>query len=111
MHLVCTLFRNEDTEALILVDASNAFNALNSNTALQNIQKFCPSIATALINIYRAASNLYMDGNVILSQEERTQRDPLAISMYTLATISLIQKLKDEVNDVKQVWYANDALG
>ena len=52
-----------------------------------------------------------MDGNIILSQEGTTQGDPLAMSMYALATIPLIQKLKDEVNYVKQVWYADDAFG
>ena len=65
-------------------------------TALQNIQKLCPSIATALINIYRTPSKLYMDDDVILSQEGTTQGDPLAMSMYALATIPLIQKMKED---------------
>ena len=52
-----------------------------------------------------------MDGDVIHSQEGTTQGEPLTMSMYVLATIPLIQKLKDDVNDVKQVWYADDASG
>ena len=31
--------------------------------------------------------------------------------MYALATIPLIRKLKDDVNEVYQVWYADDASG
>lgn len=81
------LFQREDTEAILLVDASNAFNSLNRQTALHNIQLLCPSLATVLINTYRTPSELYVDGNVLLSQEGTTQGDPLAMPMYALATI------------------------
>ena len=50
-----------------------------------------------------------MEGNVLLSQEGTSQGDPLAMSMYTLATIPLIKKLKEKVEKVNQVWYADDA--
>ena len=111
MHAVRTLFLREETEALLLVDATNAFNSLNRQTALHNIQKLCPSIATALINTYRVPSQLFVDGDVLLSREGTTQGDPLAMPMYALATIPLIRKLKDNVNDVSQVWFADDASG
>ena len=52
-----------------------------------------------------------MDGNVLLSQEGTTQGDPLAMPMYALATIPLIKKLKENVEKVNQVWYADDASG
>lgn len=111
VHAVRTLFLREETEALLLVDATNAFNSLNRQTALHNIQKLCPSIATALINTYRVPSQLFVDGDVLLSREGTTQGDPLAMPMYALATIPLIRKLKDNVNDVSQVWFADDASG
>ena len=111
VHAVRTLFHREETEALLLVDASNAFNSLNRQTALHNIQRLCPSLATALINTYRAPSELYVDGDVLLSREGTTQGDPLAMPMYALATIPLIRNLKDNVSDVNQVWYADDASG
>ena len=104
-------FQNDETETILLVDASNAFNSLNRQSALLNIQRLCPSIATALINTYRAPSELYVDGDVLLSQEGTTQGDPLAMPMYALATISLIRKLKTIIEDVNQVWYADDASG
>ena len=77
VHAVCSFFLSEETEALLLVDTSNAFNSLNRETALHNIQRLCPSLATALINIYSAPSELYVDGDVLLSQEGTTQGDPL----------------------------------
>ena len=111
VHAVRSFFQSEETEALLLIDASNAFNSLNRETALHNIQRLCPSLATALINTYRAPSELYVDGDVLLSQEGTTQGDPLAMPMYALATIPLIRKLKSKVNEVNQVWYADDASG
>ena len=50
VHAVRSFFHREETEALLLIDASNAFNSLNRETALLNIQRLCPSLATALIN-------------------------------------------------------------
>ncbi len=66
VHAVQTIFKNKDTEAVLLVDASNAFNALNRHTALLNIQRLCPALATPLINTYRAPADLFMDGDVLL---------------------------------------------
>ena len=62
----------------------------------------CPSIATMLINCYRAPTDLFIDGDVILSQEGITQTMP----MYALATVPLIKRL---TSTVKQTWYADDA--
>ena len=88
----------------MLVDASNAFNALNRQTALHNIRRICPALATPLINIYREPIDLYVDGIVLRSQEGTTQGDPLAMPMYALATIPLIKKLKALAGAVHQVW-------
>ena len=101
VHAVRTLFYREEAEALLLVDASNASNSLNRQTALHNIQRLSPSLATALINTYRAPLELYVDGDVLLSREGTTQGDPLAMPMYALATIPLIRNLRDSVSDVK----------
>lgn len=46
------------TDAVLLVDADNAFNRLNRAVALHNIQYTCPPLATILTNIYRAPSRL-----------------------------------------------------
>ena len=36
------LYSSPEVEAVILVDASNAFNSLNQQAALQNMQCLCP---------------------------------------------------------------------
>ena len=46
IHAVRPTFECEGTQGVLLVDASNAFNALNRSTALLNIINICPSIFT-----------------------------------------------------------------
>ena len=105
-HSVPEHFQDPDTEAALLIDASNAFNSLNRLTALHNVRHLCPPFSTILINSYRARSDMYIDGEVIYSHEGTTQGDPLAMPFYALATVPLITKLSDSVN---QIWYADDA--
>ena len=46
VHSVQTLFKSPDTEATMLMDATNAFNSLNRQATLYNIQPLCPSFST-----------------------------------------------------------------
>jgi len=100
--------QDANSEAVLLVDATNAFNSLNRHVALQNVLHLCPSIAPAIVNTYRADAQLFVDGEVIYSREGTTQGDPLAMAMYAIATIPLIHKL-GRLSQVKQVWFADDA--
>lgn len=93
VHAARQAFNSEECEAALLIDATNAFNSLNLQVALHNIRRLCPPIATILVNSYRASTDFFVDGDVILSQEGTTQGDPLAMAMYGLATIPLIQRL------------------
>ena len=52
IHSVRELFVCEDCDAILMVDASNAFNSLNRVVALHNVRQICPLFATILINIY-----------------------------------------------------------
>ena len=94
------LFQSPDAEAVLLVDATNAFNSLNRQTALRNIQHLCPSLATVLINTYRKETPLFIDGETVSSQEGTTQGDPLAMAMYAIAITPLISQLSS--NEVTQ---------
>ena len=47
------LFQDDTGEAVILVDATIAFNSLNREAALHNIEYLCTSLATVLTNTYR----------------------------------------------------------
>ena len=106
VHAVRSAFALDENEAVLLVDASNAFNSLNRLVALHNIHRICPPLSTILINTYRAPTELFVHGDTILSQEGTTQGDPLAMPMYALATIPLIKKL---AGNHRQIWYADDA--
>ena len=108
IHALRASFQQEETEAVLLVDATNAFNALNRESVLHNIRYLCPALATILINIYRDSSDLYVDGHTLLSEEGTTQGDPLVMPMYALATIPLIKYLSSTSSNM-QVWYADDA--
>ena len=57
---------------------------------------------------HREPSELFVDGQALWSEEGTTQGDPLAMPLYTLATIPLINHLSN-ISDIKQVWYADDA--
>jgi len=106
IHSVRSLFACSDCDAILLVDASNAFNSLNRIVALHNIRQLCPPFATLLINTYRSPASLFISGDVLMSEEGTTQGDPLAMPMYALATIPLLKQLP---TDVEQIWYADDA--
>ena len=107
VHSMHNVFQSSISEGVILVDACNAFNSINRETALRNIQHLCPPIAKILINTYREDIQLFIDGATILSQEGTTQGDPLAMAMYAIAITPLIRSLEDE--KIKQVWFADDA--
>ena len=112
IHSMREIFASENTDAVILVDARNAFNSLNRETALHNIQIICPPMSTVVINTYRNGSRMILFGaNDILSVEGTTQGDNLAMSFYALGLTPLIRNLKSLTPDVLQVWLADDATG
>ena len=63
VHAVWTAFESDENEAVLLADASNAFNSLNRQVALHNIRRLCPPLATFLINTYRDPTELSVDGD------------------------------------------------
>ena len=53
VHAMRRCLDDQENDAILLVDASNAFNTLNRRAALANIHSICPSIAITLTNVYR----------------------------------------------------------
>jgi hypothetical protein len=107
IHSITTFFQADTTDALLLIDADNAFNRLNRSAALWNIQFICPPISIFAINCYRVPSRLFVLGGAeISSSEGTTQGDPLAMPFYALAMTPFIRRLH---GIVQQVWYADDA--
>ena len=72
VHAMHDMFDDEDTEAILLTDATNAFNCLNRESCLRNIQHTSPSLAPTVINTYREPARLFVDGECIMSCEGTT---------------------------------------
>ena len=68
-HAMNRIFLDENTEAILLIDAKNAFNNLNRRVALLNIHQLCPALATVLTNCYRSSSSLFVQGETLWSRE------------------------------------------
>ena len=111
IHAMHTILESDDTDAALLIDASNAFNANNRAAALHNIRILCPIIAIYAINTYRQPARLFfIGGKEIVSAEGTTQGDPLAMGLYALSIQPLITSLQAQ-SSVKQCWFAYDASG
>ena len=121
VHAMREIYEEEDTEAMLLVDAKNAFNSLNREVALNNIAVICPTFHRFLNNSYQCPSKLFIVGSqetskdlkYIYSKEGATQGDPAAMAMYALGTRPLMDLLENkaqlEINNTTQVFYADDA--
>ena len=111
IHAMSEVFTEEETDGILLIDASNAaFNLMSRFAALHNIQITVKEISLYLINtIYRNPSRLFTQGGrEVLSQEGSTQWDPLAMP-YSVKTSILINSLRMGSPTVKQVWFADDS--
>ena len=97
------IFDEPSTEAVVLVDANNAFNSLNREAALHNVAQLCPPLSTILKNTYGFSSNLFVGRTALKSTEGTTQGDPLATAMYAIGILTLREAQS------KQVWFADDS--
>ena len=111
IHAMREIFEADETDAALLIDATNAFNSLNRAAALHNIRVLCPTIAIYAINTYRSSARLVVTGGKELeSSEGTTQGDPLAMCLYAIGLQPLITHLNIS-SSAKQCWYADDATG
>lgn len=106
------VFEQSETEGVLLIDASNAFNSLNQKVALLNMKFVCPALETTLMNCYQSPVRLFVSGGgEILSKEGTTQGDPLGMAMFALSMVPLIKKLMEKCESAMQIWFADDAAG
>ena len=109
------IFDKADTEALLLVDAENAFNNLNRKAALHNIKELCPPFHRYLSNTYQISAKMIINDQEkcenIFSEEGSTQGDVTAMGMYAIGIRPLINTLNEETDpkQCQQVWYADDS--
>ena len=52
VHAMTDTQVDDQTEAVLLIDASNDFNFLNREAAMKNIQSLCPPLAKIVVNTY-----------------------------------------------------------
>ena len=111
-HAMREIYAEESTDAVLFVDASNAFNSMNRQALLHNIQYLCPAMSTYLRNCYNTPSRLFIAGGTELtSAEGTTQGDPLAMPGYGIGILPLLIILKRDSPLVKHVAYADDIGG
>ena len=78
IHAMQELFEHDNSDAVLLLDASDAFNSLNRAAALHNIRVLCPlipiaiAIATYAINTDREPARLFIVGGQELRSSEGT---------------------------------------
>ena len=106
------IYEDPETEAVLLVDASNAFNALNRRAALHNVQYSCPEMATFVQNLYRGEAELFVAGSdeCVLSREGTTQGGPESMAFYAASTMILANTspFDGNSNSPKRIFYADD---
>ena len=109
IHAMRKMFEADGNDAVLLIDASNAFNSLNKSAALHNIRILCPTLATFAINTYREPARPFITGGKeIKSAEGTTQGDPIAMGLYAVSLQPLITHL-NLFSSARQRWFADDA--
>ena len=61
-HTVHDIFSEENTEAVLLIDAENAFSLINRKVMLHNMKFLWPLVSTYISNCYAAPVRLFIFG-------------------------------------------------
>ena len=111
IHAMHKIFESNETVAILIVDAENAFNSINCIALLHNIEYLCPAIATFLYNCYAISPRLFIGGKELRSREGTTQGDPTAMAAYALGLTPLLYHLQSVKRSVKHAAFADDLTG
>ena len=91
VHAMKEFFEAEQSEAVPLVDAADAFNNVNRMTLLHSISISFPPMATFVKNCYQSAARLFViGGQELRSKAGTTQREPLGMAIYSIAISPLL---------------------
>ena len=94
IHAAHDISKAHTTETVLLIDAENAFNAINRKSILHNISVICPIISAYINNSYNTPGRLFIIGGTeTVSKEGTTQGDPAAMVAYALGVTPLTQHL------------------
>ena len=117
IHAMREIYEEDGTEAVILVDATNAFNSIDREAMLHNIKVKCPTLSVYVENTYGTPTELFIEGgdggkeDTLLSEEGTTQGDPIAMAMYSIGMSVLQSELAYKQTNVKSAAYADDYFG
>ena len=113
IHAMHHIFKNNESEAVLLIDAENAFNSINRKAMIHNISMICPIIATFIRTCYNTPARFFIiGGKEILSREVTTQGDPTSMAAYAIGMAPLLRFLLEYTisnnNTTKHVAFADD---
>ena len=99
IHTMRDIFADISIDAVLLIDAENAFNSIKFKLMLHNLKFICAFIATYITNCYAIPSRLFIvGGGEVLSIEGTTQGDPTVMGAYVLGILALIKFLLEFIN-------------
>ena len=94
VHATYDLFKDDEIETVLLINAEIEFNFINKEVMLQNISIMCPIISTSISNCYCIPAWLFIIGNKeVISREGTKQEDLTGIGAYALAVTPLLHFL------------------
>ena len=90
------IYNDEQLEAVLLVDAENAFNTVNRNIMLHTTSVLCPLISTYVSNFCQSAARLFViSGEEILSKAGTTQGVLTSTITYALGVTPILHFLHE----------------
>ena len=112
-----SVFKDYECEGVLLADASNAFDTLNREACLQNVQHLCPAIAPIVVNTYRHLAPLFLLGANVFSPAN-VQRKETHVRLWNNPTSAIdchgwhkctpgsftTHKLGGKLENVRQCW-------
>lgn len=108
IHAMGSVYNNPGWEGILLADPTDtAFNVLNRQECIRNIQRLCPAKAPLVVNTYCHPACPFVGGEAILSREGTDQGNPIAVLMYALGILLLIKHITTK--NTVQAWFADDA--
>ena len=99
----------KEGKAILLIDATNAYNNMSRTEALRTTHELCPELYTLYKNFYDNNTRGFFGHSEISIQEGGIQGCSLASGMYDISIIPLAKIIKD--TSVSQQWLADDLAG
>ena len=86
---------DEHSEAVLLVDAENAFNSINRNVMIHNISVVCPAISIYVSNGYQSAARLFVIGGKRYCQKKELPKAVRHMGIYVMGVTPLLDFLHE----------------